>query len=1547
MSEAAATLSLKIDTSDAVVSIEALEKRLFNLGRRSAGDPVAPKAFNTISTAARGVEGDVKHLQQYLAGVSFKVGSQSSVFGDLRAQMTAEMSAMKAEIATLRATLATLDVGSLDAGRSIKTRVEGIAGSLGGAFKLSSAQAAQFKERFKQAGVEALSGLEQGLTASNFNKTNQVLAAFSKNTEAELNKVIRMSQEAKRLASSLGGEQTAVSKYGVGLVSGAYEEEARAKLRVLATERSITEEKLKQQAAQKAMLKSEAAAGIAEMKARQKGWADLEAQVNRTAAAISRANAKSETYLSSSPRQQASQVLRASVAIDKGYDLSRHAPEAVAEAQNLGSVVAAKAAVDNLAAAHIKAAPAAHAHARATQGFGKAANDAHAFARGLSGSLGTLWMTYGSIVPLMAGAALAGGFMKAAKAGSEFAYQLTFVKALGGESANAVAQVGQEALKLSKDSLYGPVEAANGLRILSQAGLDAKQSIAALPSVMQLATVGEMNMEQASMTLVGVMNAFNMSLQDIPHIGDMFAKAAALSQTSVSGMTEAMKTASVVHDQYGASIEDTATAVTLLAKVNITGTAAGTAYRNMLKDIYTPSREAAAVLKQLGIETKDSLGNLRSAPDILKDLKAQLDGYTKGSQTDIIGKIFSERGGKEAIQMLGAVGDEWDNLKSKISNSDGFMAGVTAELEMTTKGRFKQALNTMESNMIKAFDSSESAMRGLADSLRNLADNPVFISGINAIVNAMAGLANTLVALAPVIMVAAGAWVAFKTAMLAEAGITAAAAGLTSLSTAMTVISAESALAGGGLAGLKAGLAATSGAAGVAAGATGLGGVAVVLEVLSGPVGWFALAATAAAGLWLMLDKAPSSTAVAITAADNLADALKRTTSKIKEEISALKERNRLLMSGINPDDKGDADKATAQNEVKKLQGEYDTAKAAIPKGLTARGTAMASYEADTLKDRLDKAKFNLRELEKATSEKLSVSVTEFAITTDKSIEGIVGKADELVAKARKAGNKEKVAAIEGSIEALKQASADAKNGTITSFKALREAKEAVSKTLDDARVNMLDSGLKTFTPAKPQSERGALRTAGLESRANREQLAYYASEQKGELDILNSTYQSKLISEEDYRQSVVAIYAKYEGKLTEGYAKEVARTKAIMESASGDARLQAEGDYNKALREQERYLNSKEVLLKKSIDNEAKIVNDGWARINKQIAEQEAINERAKQKLQSDRLKLSMTPEQIAYYDASQSSLASSDKAIADQKAILETMRNQFKDDGTRVYDETSEAIQKQIEMLNKLIEARGRLAASAGETAAEEANFKRSFEYGWASAFKSYSDNANSSAKAASEMFSMASKTMEASIVEFVTTGKMSFKSLATSILEEAARVMASKAVASMLGGITSLIGGMFGAGSTTSSFASSTPGFSGGDLGGGIRLPSANGNVFSGSSSLHQYANTVQTSPKVFSFDTLHGFAKGGVFAEAGPEAVMPLSRDSQGRLGVKSQGGNGGGDVNISITINESEGGQKTDANGDANEGWNQFAQRIKGMILDEMTTQKRPGGLLYG
>ena len=189
-----------------------------------------------------------------------------------------------------------------------------------------------------------------------------------------------------------------------------------------------------------------------------------------------------------------------------------------------------------------------------------------------------------------------------------------------------------------------------------------------------------------------------------------------------------------------------------------------------------------------------------------------------------------------------------------------------------------------------------------------------------------------------------------------------------------------------------------------------------------------------------------------------------------------------------------------------------------------------------------------------------------------------------------------------------------------------------------------------------------------------------------------------------------------------------------------------------------------------------------------------------------------------------------------------------------------------------------------------------------------------------------------MEDAIVQFATTGKLNFKSLTASILAEAAKVMANKAVAGLLGWAMNAAASFF----TPSNANTTIPMQPGGGY--------AKGGVFSGSS-LHQYANTVQTAPKFFAFDTLHGFAKGGVFAEAGPEAVMPLARGADGKLGVKAQGATG--DVNISIVVNENGTASQKASGADTRDAWAQFAGRIKSMILDEMTTQKRPGGLLYG
>ena len=104
-----------------------------------------------------------------------------------------------------------------------------------------------------------------------------------------------------------------------------------------------------------------------------------------------------------------------------------------------------------------------------------------------------------------------------------------------------------------------------------------------------------------------------------------------------------------------------------------------------------------------------------------------------------------------------------------------------------------------------------------------------------------------------------------------------------------------------------------------------------------------------------------------------------------------------------------------------------------------------------------------------------------------------------------------------------------------------------------------------------------------------------------------------------------------------------------------------------------------------------------------------------------------------------------------------------------------------------------------------------------------------------------------------------------------------------------------GLFGGGATAATNVGGVP-FS--------AVPNANGNAF-GSAGIIPFARGGVVQNR-----TLFGFAGGvGEMGEAGPEAILPLRRNRDGRLGVEMQGG-GGGAVNITINSPDADGFRRT-------------------------------------
>ncbi|EJZ7017985.1 phage tail tape measure protein [Salmonella enterica] len=147
---------------------------------------------------------------------------------------------------------------------------------------------------------------------------------------------------------------------------------------------------------------------------------------------------------------------------------------------------------------------------------------------------------------------------------------------------------------------------------------------------------------------------------------------------------------------------------------------------------------------------------------------------------------------------------------------------------------------------------------------------------------------------------------------------------------------------------------------------------------------------------------------------------------------------------------------------------------------------------------------------------------------------------------------------------------------------------------------------------------------------------------------------------------------------------------------------------------------------------------------------------------------------------------------------------------------------------------------------------------------------------------VFTNAFNGMADGVANFALTGKMDFRGFTVSILADLAKMEARIAASKILGGLFQWGVGLMGAGA----------GAAAGSGANAIQSYGANfslnavGGVYN-SADLSRYSGSVVSRPTFFAF------AKGvGVMGEAGPEAILPLRRGADGKLGVVAASGGGG-------------------------------------------------------
>lgn len=290
--------------------------------------------------------------------------------------------------------------------------------------------------------------------------------------------------------------------------------------------------------------------------------------------------------------------------------------------------------------------------------------------------------------------------------GMSFQSSMSQVAATMGVGVDQIQNLTDKAKEMGSTTAFTATQAADALNYLALAGYDANKAAEVLPSVLNLAAAGGMDLAYASDLVTDAMASLNLEAnkQNVDEFGNKLAKAASKANANVSQLGEAILTVGGTAANLKGGTTELTTALGLLANVGIKGAEGGTHLRNIILSLQSPTKDAREVMEQLGLEVYDTQGNMRQLDDILTDLNTVMAGMTQGQKDSVINALFNKTDLAAVNGLLAAQGEQWESLAQQI-DAAGEAAGDS--------GAMAQMAETQLDNLQGSVTIMQSALEGL------------------------------------------------------------------------------------------------------------------------------------------------------------------------------------------------------------------------------------------------------------------------------------------------------------------------------------------------------------------------------------------------------------------------------------------------------------------------------------------------------------------------------------------------------------------------------------------------------------------------------------------------------------------------------------------------------------------------------------------------------------------------------------------------------------------------------------------------------------------
>lgn len=298
---------------------------------------------------------------------------------------------------------------------------------------------------------------------------------------------------------------------------------------------------------------------------------------------------------------------------------------------------------------------------------------------------------------------LVGALGFGAKSAMDFEKTMNSLKAVSGATGKAFDDLRNQAKELGKTTKFSATEAAQGQTFLAMAGFNTTEILKSMPSVLDLAAAGNLDLARASDIASNIMGQFGIQAEDTARVTNVLAATASSSNTNIEQLSEAMKYLGPSAKALGIQIEDTAAIIGVLGDAGIQGSLAGRALGSSLVRLADPTDKMSGAMEAMNLQAFDAQGNFVG----MKSLLAQVEkGTASMTQEQKAANLYSLLGA-EAFQEINILLERGSEAYGQYAES---ITGTNKAQEMALiqQQGFAGALTVLrsafESMMISLFD---------------------------------------------------------------------------------------------------------------------------------------------------------------------------------------------------------------------------------------------------------------------------------------------------------------------------------------------------------------------------------------------------------------------------------------------------------------------------------------------------------------------------------------------------------------------------------------------------------------------------------------------------------------------------------------------------------------------------------------------------------------------------------------------------------------------------------------------------------------------------